>query len=61
LIGQTLSHFTIAGGNFQLGLSDQLVDAQWDEDQIKLFALVALVASTSWFVLGLFRPEARLF
>lgn len=32
---------------------------RWNADGIKLFAWASLVASTFWFVLGLFEPAAR--
>lgn len=32
---------------------------RWGADGIRLFARLSLVASTGWFVLGLFEPAAR--
>jgi hypothetical protein len=34
---------------------------RWDRDVIRLFAWLALAASTVWFVIGLFQPAARFF
>ena len=48
-------------GTFASGCLIAWVTPTWDEEQIKLYALVALVASTIWFVLGLVRPELRIF
>lgn len=33
--------------------------SRWEADVIRLVAWLALVASTSWFVVGLFDPRAR--
>jgi hypothetical protein len=32
---------------------------RWDADVIRLFAWLSLVASTLWFIVGLFEPAAR--
>lgn len=47
-------------GTFASGCLISFLTPTWSEEQIRLFALVALLASTAWFLLGLFQPEARL-
>ena len=32
----------------------------WDSEQIRLYALIMLVAATVWFVIGVFAPVVRI-
>ena len=32
----------------------------WDSEQIRLYALIMLVAATIWFVIGVFAPVVRI-
>ena len=38
-----------------------LFSAHWNTEQIRLYALVMLIAQIVWFAIGFFKPEYRVF
>jgi hypothetical protein len=47
-------------GTFASGFLVSWFAPRWSAEGLKLFALLALLVSTIWFVVGIFVPEARL-
>lgn len=47
-------------GTFASGFLVSMLAPRWSAEGIKFFVLVTLAASTVWFFVGLFVPEARL-
>jgi hypothetical protein len=47
-------------GTLASGFLVSIFATRWRSEGIKLFAWLALLGNTTWFVLGIFIPEARL-
>lgn len=48
-------------GTFTSGLLVSIFAPRWSAEGIKLFALLTLIVSTIWFIIGLFLPDVRFY